>query len=60
MSKINRASGINDFDKIGDLDEDIASLEWRISVEEALRSAPVAPPAVSKRRRAPTAVGSAD
>jgi hypothetical protein len=60
ISKTNRDSGVYDFDKIGDLDADIAALEWRIGLEEALRSAPVPPPAVSRRRRAPAAVASAD
>jgi hypothetical protein len=42
MSKINRASGIDDFDQIGPVDAYIAALEWQIRIEEALRTAPVA------------------
>jgi hypothetical protein len=60
ISKINRDSGIYDFDKVGDLDRgDIEALEWRIGVEEALRSAPVAARPASRRRRA-SAVATAD
>ena len=54
ISKINRASGIYDFDKIGDLNREIEALEWRIRVEEALRSAPVAEPPGSRRSRPST------
>jgi len=50
VSKINRQSGISDFDRIGDLTFEVAALEWQIQFEEELRSTPAAPP--SSRRRA--------
>jgi hypothetical protein len=59
-SKLNRESGIYNDDKIGDLDVDIASLEGRIRVEEALRTAPGTPPPVSKRRAAAAQGAAAD
>jgi hypothetical protein len=60
ISKINRQSGIHDFDEIGDFSGDIASLEWQIQVEEALRSAPTRPPTASKRRADPGRVPTAN
>jgi hypothetical protein len=52
VSKVNRASGIYDFDKIGDVDADIAAIEWRIRIEEELRAVRVGPPPASRRRPA--------
>ena len=51
MSEFNRESGIDWFDKIGDVTPDIATLEWLIRVEEGLRSAP-APSSPAPRRQA--------
>ena len=53
ISKINRRSGIYDFDKIGDVRGEIAVTEWLIRVEEGLRSAPVAPAPGPRRRAVP-------
>jgi hypothetical protein len=53
ISKINREAGIYDFDRIGDLNADIASIEWKIRIEEALRSTPSIPLPTSKRRAVP-------
>ena len=52
MSKINREMEVLDFDKIGELDGEIADTEWRIQVEEALRSATHAAPTGPRRRPA--------
>jgi len=53
ISKINRKSGIYDFDRIGDLDGDIRSIESLIRVEEGLRSVPVSSPPPPMRRAGP-------
>jgi hypothetical protein len=39
-SKINRKSGIHSFDQIGELNDEIASREWQIRIEEELRAVP--------------------
>ena len=49
MSKINRASGIDDFDRIGPVDPSIATLEWQIRIEESLRAVPVTRPSAGRR-----------
>jgi hypothetical protein len=52
MAQINRKSGILDFDRIGDVQGDIASIEWRIRVEEALRTPPLPVPTPPRRHTA--------
>lgn len=51
MAQVNRDTGVLGFDQIGDLEPDIASLEWRIGIEEQLRSSRPSSPSVSRRAR---------